>query len=120
LCNLGAYLAHHGSIEEATTVLTEGLPLARDEMGSLSVAVALQHCAVVAAMKGNFERAAGCSANVDACTAAQTHEHAVQVSRRRKGDDAEICRYGTGGIGKRRGRAEGGRWRFRIRPNSAV
>jgi predicted ATPase/DNA-binding winged helix-turn-helix (wHTH) protein len=59
ICNLGGYLAANGEIDEARTLLREGLPLALEgEIGSAELAGGLQSLATIALRGGQIERAA--------------------------------------------------------------
>lgn len=80
LCNLGAYLVHDGEVAEATSILKEGLVLARDELGSLSVALALHHFAFAATAAGAFEQGARLLGYADTAAA---HEPTARISHDR-------------------------------------
>jgi tetratricopeptide (TPR) repeat protein len=80
LCNLGAYLAHSGKNKEAANTLSDGLLLVREELGAMSVALALQHCAWIAVLSGNYESGARIIGFAEAAGAAPSYEHTPRVS----------------------------------------
>ncbi|HVS78256.1 MAG TPA: winged helix-turn-helix domain-containing protein [Steroidobacteraceae bacterium] len=59
LCNLAGYLIADSDLEEAASVLREGLPLAQEsELDSVLLAGGLQHLAAIATRENRLERAA--------------------------------------------------------------
>jgi predicted ATPase/DNA-binding winged helix-turn-helix (wHTH) protein len=80
LCNLGAYLAHSGEKIEAASSLSEGLLLVREELGAMSVALALQHCAWVSVISRNYERGARIIGFAEAAGAVCSYEHTPRKS----------------------------------------